>query len=239
MSAQPAIIYDLHNTRSAVGLAAGQTSNVFSLPGRIDDDARDALEMMGARMHFDRDAEVFGEGESADFVYRVVSGAVRSYKLLSDGRRQIGDFHLAGDLFGLEAGKEHRLSAEAICKTEVMVYRKSALFTLAARTPSVGRALWSETARELERAQTHLMLLGRKSAVERVASFLMSLAERDPGADEVSLPMSRQDMADYLGLTIETVSRTFTQLQGDGLIALKGCRRVQIRNRTAFARLGA
>jgi CRP/FNR family nitrogen fixation transcriptional regulator len=239
MSAQSAIVYDLHKTHAANGIASAQTDNVFSLPGRIEDDARDALEMAGARMTFDRDEEVFGEGEASDFVYRVISGAVRSYKLLSDGRRQIGDFHLAGDLFGLEAGEEHRLSAEAICKTEVMVYRKSALFSLAARTPSVGRALWSETARELERAQTHLMLLGRKSACERVATFLMSLAEREPACEEVALPMSRQDMADYLGLTIETVSRTFTQLQGDGLIALKGCRRVQIRNRSAFARLAA
>jgi CRP/FNR family nitrogen fixation transcriptional regulator len=232
--ARDAIVYDLHSTVRTRDLTQGQNR-----AAQTRDEATEALDMMGARMTFDRDAEIFGEGEAADFVYRVVSGAVRTYKLLSDGRRQIGDFHLAGDLFGLEAGEDHRLSAEAICKCEVLVFRRSALFALAARTPSVGRALWSETARELERAQTHLMLLGRKSAVERVASFLQTLADREPGAAEIALPMSRQDMADYLGLTIETVSRTFTQLQGDGVIALQGCRRVRVRNCNALARLSA
>ena len=236
MSAQlasNAIMFDIRTAKRSIGIAPTQTT-VTSI-----DDGVEAMEMMSARMTFDRDAEIFGESEAADFVYRVVSGAVRTYKLLSDGRRQIGDFHLAGDLFGLEAGAEHRLSAEAICKTEVMVFRRANLFSLAARTPAVGRALWAETARELERAQTHLMLLGRKSACERVASFLSALGEREPKASEIALPMSRQDMADYLGLTIETVSRTFTQLQSDGVISLSGCRRVHVKNRGALARLSA
>ena len=129
------------------------------------------------------------------------------------------------------------LGAEAICKSEIIVCRRSSLFALAARSPDAGQALWAQTARELERAQAHLMLLGRKSACERVASFLEYLAGREPASREIALPMSRQDMADYLGLTIETVSRTFTQLQCDGVIGLHGCRRVEVLNPHALSRL--
>jgi CRP/FNR family nitrogen fixation transcriptional regulator len=201
------------------------------------DDAFDLFQGLGARMNFDRDKEIFGEGEPADFVYRVISGAVRTYRVLNDGRRQIGDFHLTGDLFGLEAGREHMFSAEAIGRCEILVCRRNALFGIAARSAELGQALWAQTARELERAQAHLMLLGRKSACERVATFLAALANRCPGDREIVLHMSRQDIADYLGLTIETVSRTFTQLQADGVIALKGCRHVQILSRCALDRL--
>ena len=201
------------------------------------DDGFDLFQGLGARMSFDRDEEIYGEGEPAEYVYQVIRGAVRTYKLLNDGRRQIGDFHLAGDLFGLEAGREHMFSAEAIGHCEILVCRRSALFGIAARSAELGQALWAQTALELERAQAHLMLLGRKSACERVATFLAALADRCPGDREIVLHMSRQDIADYLGLTIETVSRTFTQLQSDGVIALNGCRHVQILSRGALARL--
>ncbi len=229
MSAQlahNAIVYDIRaSQRSAPSVAV------------TADEVHDLFQGMGARMTFERDAEIFGEGEPADFVYRVATGAVRTYRVLSDGRRQIGDFHLTGDLFGLEAGREHLFGAEAISRSEIIVCRRSSLFGLAARSPDVGQALWAETARELERAQSHLMLLGRKSACERVATFLGALGSRDPASREIMLPMSRQDMADYLGLTIETVSRTFTQLQSDGVIELHGCRRVQVLSASALSRL--
>lgn len=197
------------------------------------------VELMGARIRYERDAEIYGEGEPAEFAYKVISGAVRTYKLLNDGRRQIGGFHLPGDLFGLEASAEHRLSAEAIGEATVLVVRRSALLGLAAQDAEAGRALWTLTAADLERAQNHLLLLGRKSACERVASFLTDLAARQPAAPTVDLPMSRQDMADYLGLTIETVSRTLTQLQNEGVIALPSCRKVQFCNRQALSRLNA
>ena len=201
------------------------------------EDGFDLFQGLGARMTFDRDEEIFGEGEPADFVYRVISGAVRTYRVLSDGRRQIGDFHLTGDLFGLEASREHMFSAEAIGHCEILVCRRSTLFGIAARSAELGQALWAQTALELERAHAHLMLLGRKSACERVATFLAALSDRHPEDREIVLHMSRQDIADYLGLTIETVSRTFTQLQADGVIALKGCRHVQVRSRGALDRL--
>jgi CRP/FNR family transcriptional regulator, nitrogen fixation regulation protein len=196
------------------------------------------LDMMGAPMSFSRNEEIYGEAEPADYLYKVVSGAVRMYKVLNDGRRQIGAFYLPGDMFGLELGSEHASSAEAIDDVTVLVFKRSAVLALSARDADVARQLWEMTARELYRAQNHMLLL-IKSAQERVASFLMEMAGRGCGSDEVSLPMSRQDIADFLGLTIETVSRTIGQLQSAHAIALPSSRRVALRNRAMLSRLTA
>jgi CRP-like cAMP-binding protein len=193
---------------------------------------------MGAPMPFARNVEIYGEGEPADYIYKVVSGAVRCYRVLDDGRRQIGAFHLPGDMFGLEAGTAHASSAEAIADSVVLVIKRSAVLALAQRDPEVARQMWTLTAQELGRVQNHMLLLIR-NAQERIASFLLEMAERAPGADSVELPMSRQDIADYLGLTIETVSRTLTQLEGEAAIALPTSRRVVLRNRTALRQLNA
>ena len=196
------------------------------------------IEMMGAPMSFPRNGEIYGEGEPADFVYKVVSGTVRTYKVLADGRRQIGAFHLPGDVFGLEVGEEHSFSAEAITATKVLVARRSALMNVAARDSNVARELWTLTARELARVQEHILLLV-KSAQERVVGFLFEMAARRPAGDTVELPMSRQDIADYLGLTIETVSRTLTQLENDSAIALPTSKRIVLCNRATLKRLNA
>ncbi len=199
----------------------------------------DAFALLGASMRFDRNIEIYGEDEPAEYVYKVVSGAVRSYKLLSDGRRQIGAFHLPGDIFGLEVGDDHRFTAEAIADCVILVARRSAIIAHAARDPEMARALWAVTAGDLERAQDHLLLLGRKNAQERVATFLLEMAARESSATEVELPMSRQDIADYLGLTIETVSRTLTQLEGEAAIEIPTSRRIRLRDRSALRRLNA
>jgi len=199
----------------------------------------DAFALMGASIRFDRNAEIYGEGEASDYVYKVVSGTVRTYKLLSDGRRQIGGFHLKGDVFGLEAATEHRFTAEAIANSVVVVVKKSALVALAARDHDIARDLWGVTAGDLERAQDHLLLLGRKNAQERVATFLLEMAGRGSTEAVVELPMSRQDIADYLGLTIETVSRTLTQLEDEAAIEIPVSRRILLRNRSALNRLNA
>ena len=196
------------------------------------------LEMMGATMSFSRNEEIYGEGEPADYLYKVASGAVRMYKVLSDGRRQIGAFYLPGDMFGLEFGDAHASSAEAIGDATVLVFKRSAVLALSARDADVARELWEMTARELQRAQGHMLLL-IKSAQERVASFLMEMAGRGCESDEVSLPMSRQDIADFLGLTIETVSRTIGQLEHAHAIALPSSRRISLRNRAMLSRLTA
>jgi CRP/FNR family transcriptional regulator, nitrogen fixation regulation protein len=197
-----------------------------------------AVELMGAPMSFTRNAEIYGETEPADYLYKVVSGTVRTYKVLGDGRRQIGGFHLPGDIFGLEAGEEHSFSAEAITDCKVLVIKRSALFALAGRDPGVARQLWTLTGGELRRVQDHILLL-IKSARERVAAFLLEMAERGPAGNAVELPMSRQDIADYLGLTIETVSRTLTILEHASTIELSSSRRIVLRNRTALNRLNA
>jgi CRP-like cAMP-binding protein len=196
------------------------------------------FEMMGATMSFGRNEEIYGENEPADYLYKVVSGTVRTSKILDDGRRQIGAFYLPGDVFGLEFGELHAFSAEAISNATVLVFKRSAVNALAQRDNDVARQLWAMTARELQRAQSHMLLL-IKSAQERVAAFLLEMAGRGAGLTEIELPMSRQDIADYLGLTIETVSRTLTQLENAATIALPTSRRVVLRNRTALAQLNA
>jgi CRP/FNR family transcriptional regulator, nitrogen fixation regulation protein len=197
-----------------------------------------SVELMGAPMPFARNAEIYGENEPAEYLYKVVSGSVRTYKVLNDGRRQIGAFYLPGDIFGLEIGDEHTFSAEAVADSKVLVIKRSALVNLAERDTDVARQLWTMTASELQRVQDHILLL-IKTAQERVAGFLLEMASRGPAGNEIDLPMSRQDIADYLGLTIETVSRTLTQLENSAAIAVPSSRRIVLRNRAALNRLNA
>jgi CRP/FNR family nitrogen fixation transcriptional regulator len=196
------------------------------------------IEIMGAPMSFPRNGEIYGESEPADYLYKILSGTVRTYKVLTDGRRQIGGFYVPGDIFGLETGEEHSFSAEAITDCKVLVIKRSALVALAGRDHDVARQLWTITGGELRRVQKHIMLLV-KSAQQRVASFLLEMAERISADNAVELPMSRQDIADYLGLTIETVSRTLTILENAATIELSSSRRIVLRNRSALSRLNA
>lgn len=196
----------------------------------------DVMSQMGLRMTFARDEEIFGQDEEADLVYRIVEGAVRTTRLMSDGRRQIGDFYFAGELFGLEHGETHKFSAEALSDCTVQVLKRSALRKLSDADSAIERMVWQATARELDRAHEHVLLLGRKTACERVASLLQRLAERF-GHDSAELPMGRQDMADYLGLTIETVSRMLSQLQQSAVIRFNGVRNFRIANQQALSRL--
>jgi len=202
------------------------------------DERAGSIELMGAVVPFTRNSEIFGENEPADYLYKLVSGSVRSYKVLVDGRRQIGAFYVPGDIFGLETADAHTFSAEAITDCKILVIKRSAVMALAARDPDVARQMWAATARELKRMQEHSLLL-IKTAQERVASFLLEMAERVTADGLVELPMSRQDIADYLGLTIETVSRTLTQLEKTAAIGVPTSRRILLRNRSALRRLNA
>lgn len=169
-----------------------------------------------------RGEELFAQGDAADFFYKVVSGSIRSCKLLSDGRRQVDAFYLPDDIFGLEAGAEHRFTAEMLEDTTVLAFRRSRLGEFIAEDPGFGEEITGAMMRGLERAQNHILLLGRKTAQEKIASFLLDMAGRlTGGGDHVDLPMQRVDIADHLGLTIETVSRTLTQLAREGLIGLR------------------
>jgi CRP/FNR family nitrogen fixation transcriptional regulator len=201
-------------------------------------DLTESIELMGAPMSFCRNVEIYGENEPADYLYKVVSGAVRTYKVLTDGRRQIGEFYLPGDIFGLESGDEHTFSAEAVTDSKVVVIKRRGLVALAARDNEVAHHLWALTNNELRRVQDHVMLL-IKTAQERVVGFLLEMAARMPSGNQFELPMSRQDIADYLGLTIETVSRTLTQLENSAAIELPTSRRVVLRNRATLGRLNS
>jgi CRP/FNR family nitrogen fixation transcriptional regulator len=196
------------------------------------------VDLNGVPMQFARNAEVYGEGEPADYVYKVLSGAVRTYKVLSDGRRQIIEFYLPGDVLGFDPGEEHACSAEAITDSQILLVRRTTLFKVAERDASIARCLWALTATELRRSQRHALLL-IKSAQERLAAFLLDMAERLPAKKEVELPMSRQDIADHLGLTIETVSRTLSQLADSSVIQFVASRRIVLRNRSMLSEMNA
>ncbi|MFQ6242304.1 helix-turn-helix domain-containing protein [Sinorhizobium meliloti] len=165
--------------------------------------------------------EIYAQGDLNDKCYQVTTGAVRVYRLLSDGRRQVVSFLLPGEMFGFEAGSNHSFFAEAITATTLAVF---------------GRRHMQERSRELlalaltgmARAQQHLLVVGRQCAVERIAAFLVDLCERQGGGRQLRLPMSRQDIADYLGLTIETVSRVVTKLKERSVIALRDARTIDI-----------
>ncbi|WP_332053767.1 helix-turn-helix domain-containing protein [Reyranella sp.] len=208
-SAIPAVRFSAH--RPPVGLLAQRA---------LADRPLDEVSRSGARRNFTKGEELFAEGEAADFFYKVVSGTVRVCKLLSDGRRQIEAFQLAGDIFGLESGSEHRFTAEAVEDTVVLAFRRSRLASLMHDNPAFGDHVMSSMIESLERAQEHMVLLGRKTALEKMATFLLDMSGRLAQGGSVELPMQRTDIADHLGLTIETVSRTLSQMVRDGLIKL-------------------
>lgn len=215
-----------------MSLLGPHLTRTFQAPSALSLDD-DALGHLGARMRFTRNDEIFAQDEEADLLYRVISGVVRTTRLTSDGRRHVGDFYYAGDFFGLEAGEAHRFSAEALIDCEVLVVRRSSVNRAVDGDVILERLIWAATSRELERTQEHLMLLGRRSACEKVASFLLDAANRTDG-EIVSLPMGRQDMADYLGLTIETVSRMVSQLQAERVVRFIDCRRFKVLRRRAL-----
>ena len=176
------------------------------------------------------------EGDPIGHCYRIVSGTVRLYKAIADGRRQVIDFLGAGDCFGLTALEAHSYSAEAISPATLIRYSRQTLEAATLTNARLAQALFRLACSELDKAQQQMLLLGRKSADEKIASFLLGLASRSerkgcqhPRESMVHLPMSRQDMADYLGLTIETVSRTVSRFRRLGLIDLIGRQHVALR----------
>ena len=220
---------------------SGSSVHLFSRAARRDPSAGfrplgRSIERMGALMPYPRNAEIYGEKEPADCFYKVISGIVRTSRAVIDGRRQIGAFYLPSDVFGLESGEEHAFSAEAVMDAKLLVVNRGAVVSLAACDNDVARQLWTLMGRELQRAQDHVLLLV-KTALERVAGFLLEMADRIQSSDEVELPMSRQDIADYLGLTIETVSRMLTQLANASAISLPTSKRIVLRNRAILKRL--
>jgi CRP/FNR family transcriptional regulator len=181
------------------------------------------------------------EGDPADCFYNVTRGTVKLFKLLPDGRRQITGFSHRGDFLGLAVSSNYAFSAEAIDKVRYCRFSRKALRALLKDLPAMENRLLEVASNELVAAQEQMLLLGRKTAKERLASFLMAQEARGAGCEHAAhpliLPMTRNDIADYLGLTIETVSRTFTRLKGDGLIAIPNANTVVITDREALTSL--
>ena len=175
---------------------------------------------------------LFSEGDTAQNMYNVTSGSVKLYKLLPDGRRQITGFLFSGDFLGLSVDARYAYTAETVTATTVCRFPRRQMDTLLDEFPKLQRRLFSLASNELAAAQDQMLLLGRKTAREKIASFLLSLSERavrrGQKSNPIQVPMSRSDIADYLGLTTETVSRTFTQLRTHGAIRLLEAGRVDI-----------
>jgi CRP/FNR family nitrogen fixation transcriptional regulator len=178
-----------------------------------------------------RDEEIYGEGEPSEYLYCVRRGAVRTFKLLRDGRRQIDAFHLPGEYFGLSASQAHRLTAEAVIDSKAVIVKRRVLEARARQEAEIACAMWRLAADDLRNAQDHMLLLGRKNAKERVVAFLLDMDRRLTVAGVMALPMCRRDIGDYLGLTLETVSRSLSALAEAGALSFNGSRQIMLNNR--------
>lgn len=175
-------------------------------------------------------------GDPVGYIFKVLSGALRAVRLLADGRRHVASFHVAGDFVGLADGETCNHSIEALGDARLMRYNRASFDAMLDRDPGAGRRIFDIMRKQLAAAQDRLLLLGRKTAAERLASFLLTLADRaaaENGADscEIELPMNRSDMADYLGLRIETICRLLTDLKHRRIIRLPGLHSVVVLRR--------
>ena len=231
---------DRVSTGFGPGLARPRAT-VPAAPAASDEDGMASLDGIGLTRRLDRGQELFAEGDRAGSCYKVISGAVRLLRLMPDGRRHVVDFFVANDHFGFTPSAAYPYSAEAVIDTVVVAYPRRGVEDLISRRPGVGRSLLAVVSRELAAAQEQLLLLGRKTAQERLASFLLLLLQRSGQAaaarPQLDLFMSRTDIADHLGLTIETLSRGLGQLKRQGIIALPTANHVVVLRLDALERL--
>lgn len=176
---------------------------------------------------------VFHQGDEATRVFTLTRGSMKVYRLLPDGRRQVVGFLLPGDFLGVTVDDEHGFTVEALEDSELCGFPRSRFGEFVETHPEMERELYRVTAQELAAAQQQMVLLGRKTAEERVASFFLELADRRPkmgvhGRRMIELPMSRSDIADYLGLTKETVSRVLGLLKSRRIVRLEAMHRIEL-----------
>jgi len=212
-----------NNLRSSLAYPA-MHSPLRSVPYKVDD-----IDLIGTDVAFARNAQIYGEGDPSPCLYKITSGLARCYRMNPEGRRQIVAFYLPGDLFGFEIADHHTLSVETVIDSRVCIIRKNVLVNAMSRDDGASHELWLNISREIGRGQEHILQFG-KPARARVASFLLEMAQRVSNENTNTLAISRQDIADYLDLRIETVSRTMTRLAQAGAIAPSSRRSVTIRN---------
>jgi len=192
------------------------------------------LKSAGTVIEVPEGQEICAEGQETETFYKVLSGVVRVCRFLADGRRQIEAFHVAGEMFGLELGAERMMSAEAVIDSRLIAYRRRGVEQQARTDHAISQQLFQHAMQSLSQAQCHSLLLSRRGAAEKVAAFLLDWMGKTAGDNTLHLPMSRQDIADYLGLTIESVSRSMSQFERDRTIALSGARHVRILSQTTL-----
>ena len=190
--------------------------------GAVDESALAPLEKDAREVSFAGGQIIFLQDQSSSHLYKVVSGAVRMYRALADGRRHVVGFALPGDFLGISTGDKHRFTAEALNPVVARCIDQDAFDLFVAQRPELLEKIFALAKSELVHVHQHMLAMGRGTARERVAWFLHETMQRSAGGDpaprRIALPMTRQDIADYLGLTIETVSRSFTQLKRETII---------------------
>ncbi len=218
LKALPAKCADRRRTNACDGCEA----RPLSVCASVDEEDLGKLDALAEHVAFGSGESLIFEGDPAVHLFNITSGSVRVFKLLSDGRRQITGFLFAGDFLGLATGDAYVFSAEAIEPATACRFRKADYRALIHATPALERALLERASHELIAAQDQMLLLGRKTALERLATFLLDLPGHDPArptpGGRVHLPMTRTEIGDYVGLTIETVSRVLTRLKTRGVI---------------------
>ena len=192
---------------------------------------------------FEPGHEVVGEGDEAENYFFVVQGLFRAVKFTRDGRRQVFAFYVPGDICGLEPDTTHRLTIELVGRSSMAILPRKPCRQWMNADPQFNATFFDSATRALTRSVDHMTMIGRSSAEERLAWFLVMLSERsaqgERGGQAIDLEMQRQDIADYLGLTIETISRTFTQFKDRGFIRLVTTRRIEILRPLALQALAA
>ena len=195
------------------------------------------IDLIGTEVAFAKNGQFYCEGEPSTYLYKIVTGVARSYRMTAEGRRHIVAFYVHGDLFGFETGNAHTLCAEAVTDARVRVMKRASVLNRAAEDVDVAEQLWLSASGEIRRNQEHILQFGSRSARARVASFLLEMVRRIPSGHAVALSISRQDIADYLDLRIETVSRAATRLARLGAIAISSNRKITVRNSAVLTQL--
>jgi len=218
----------------SLALAAQHAPIAGLSPALWSQPAAPELQLAGTVLRSEADRALYVEGDEARCFYKVVSGVVRTCRHLSEGQRQIDGFYHSGDVFGIEAGAEHRLSAEAVTDCTLIAYRRRSLEAMMRDDNRLSQWFFSHVMTCMAQVREHSLLWRHGSAAQKVAAFLLEMAERGESDRLVDLPMGRQDIADYLGLTIETVCRTLSRMEKEGMITLPSSRRVVLQDRATL-----
>lgn len=231
------------NLAQSSGYAPGHGTKALSSSHKpkacINDIA--AQRKIGAVINFGRGKTIFSDGDDSEYSYKVIEGAARLSKMMLDGRRQIAEFALPGDMFGFEYGDTYALTAEAVTPVTVIRYHRTHIERLGDEFSDIRQELMAHLRHGWTSAQAHLVMLGRQTAKERVAAFLITLSTHRglKSGQSLNLPMGRQDIADYLGLTIETVCRTLTDLKVAHVIGIPDRHRIVIHNMNMLEELAS